>query len=126
MRNCMTYALKLEGEFEVSSVDTYFFSGNIQKNFDDLSKKFSRCFRSIDGPDATLEDGEWLIGFIGFFPSHYDYEGLADEYDCHFMLYEDNIWTHRPGANAEIADVTESEFSSGGPNYTVKYFAVRA
>ena len=115
MLNCMTYALKLEGEFEVSSVDTYFFSGNIQRNFSDLSKKFSRSFRELDDPSATLEDGEWLIAFIGFFPSHYDYEGLPDEFDCHFMLFGGERWTHRPSANAEIADVPESEFASGGP-----------
>ena len=123
--NCMTHALKLETNFEVSPVDTYFFSGNVQRNFENLSQKFQRNFRKLDGPSAVLENHEWLIAFIGFFPSHYDYEGLPDEYDCHFMKFEDGKWTHRPGANAEIVEVPESEFTSGGPNYPVQYFAVR-
>lgn len=123
--NCMTHALKLETNFEVSSADTHFFSGNTVRNIDDISKKFHRSFRVLDGPSDILQEGEWLIAFIGFFPSHYDYEGIADEFDCHFMLFEDGVWTHRPGANADIENVPESEFTSGGSSYPVQYFAVR-
>lgn len=125
MLNCMTYALKLEGEYQISSSDTHFYSGNVAKNFDSLSKKISRCFREIDGPSSILKDGEWLVAFIGFFPYSYDYEGLPEIYDCHFMLYEDGKWTHRPGAGQQIEPVPDSEFTSGGPNYPVRYFAVR-
>lgn len=125
INNCMSYALRLENDDKLTPIDTYFFSGNKERNFAELSKKFHIKFRQLNDPGEPLLENEWLIAFIGFFPTHWDYEGIADNYDCHFILKTGGFWMHRPGAGKEIVEAKKEDFLSGGPKYPPQYFAVK-
>ena len=61
INNCMSYALRLENDDKLTPIDTYFFSGNKERNFAELSKKFHIKFRQLKYPGEPLLEKGWLI-----------------------------------------------------------------
>ena len=128
MKNCMTFALKIE------NIDTNYLDFNLwyfqNKNPEDVIrehlKKFNRSCRRLESETSTLEKGERLIAFFGFIPYHYDYEGRPDMYDYHFIRQVDHKWMHRQSINADITPISDNlieEFTTAG--YRPMYFAVK-
>lgn len=107
MLNCMTYALDIEDQC-LEDIDSFLYSRFPEKAIQEKCKKFGRNCRLLKSDNDELYDGEWVIAFYGFIPTHRDYEGLPDQWDYHFMRKVADIWIHRPYIGAtEIAVVPE-------------------
>lgn len=128
MKNCMTFALKIEDmDISYSNFDFWYFqSKNPEDVIREHLKEFNRSCRRLENETSPLEKGEWLVAFFGFIPSHYDYEGRPDKYDYHFIRWVDNKWMHRKCISAEITPISDNlieEFTEAG--YKPMYFAIK-
>ena len=129
MRNCLTYALQIEGQ---KGVDYYTFldlayTKNTVNELKEIAKKFRRSLRQLESTEESLIDGEWIMVLYGPIVTKRDYEGIPAEYDVHAIkVNNDGIWTHRRHIEADITEVPQSTlkaFASEG--YEPQYFAVK-
>lgn len=124
-RNCMTYALKIE-DVDVNPNDLrLWYSSNPEEEIQEKCNLFHRSCRKISSP-KDINSNEWLIAFFGFVPIHYDYEGLADRFDYHFMIWENGHWEHRQGIGKDISIVSQETINSFiAEGFPPQYFAIR-
>ena len=128
MRNCLTYALQIEGQ---KGVDYYTFldlayTKNIVNELKEIAKKFKRSLRQLESAKESLINGEWVMVLYGPIVTKRDYEGRPVEFDVHAIKIIDGIWTHRRHIEADITEVPQSTlkaFASEG--YEPQYFAVK-
>ena len=124
--NCMTFAFKLES-LNLNALDLkLWYSRDPEQSIREKVERFYRSIRRLENKDSKLESDEWLVAFFGFIPIKFDYEGTPEEYDYHFMKYENGMWMHRPSIGKGVFPVEEEtflEYESEG--YPAQYFAVR-
>lgn len=122
----MTYALQIE-DIDIDHLDLdLWYSRNPDSEIREKCERFNRSCRRLKYEKDSLEEDEWLIAFYGFIPLHYDYEGIPDMYDYHFMKYEDGVWMHRPSIGKDICPVPSEVISAfKAEGYSPQYFAVK-
>lgn len=125
MVNCITAAFYLD-EYQGSSWDFYISpSCSIVEQLNTLMGPFSRKVREVTLDEALLEE-EWLIAMFGPFPVKWDYEGIPELYDYHFIFFHEGKWLHRDGPGVPITYVNEELFEYFETRrYPPQYFAVR-
>lgn len=127
MQNCITSAFKIE-PYDGSSWDLYIYPKRYCSTLEQLNtlmNPLGRICRSLENQDSLLEEGEWLIGFYGPFPTKY-YEGIPELWDYHVIFKEDNVWKHRDGKGQPITEVSEDLFQYfRGHEIELQYFAVK-
>lgn len=126
MFNCLTYALQIE-DIDIADTDLMlWYSRFPEKAIQEKCKKFGRKCRSLENEYSEIHDSEWIIAFYGFIPIHWDYEGLPDQWDYHFMRKVDNIWIHRPyiGATEILVVPEETRRAFINEGYPPLFFAI--
>ena len=122
MKNCMTFALKIENTTNYSNFNLWYFQNQVPEDvIREHLKKINRSCRRLESENSALEKGEWLIAFFGFIPYHYDYEGRPDMYNYHFIRRVGHKWMHRQSINADITPISDNLIEE----YKPMYFAVK-